>query len=86
LQQLEVQVLGESSTGFKNNEAAQQSPGVIAVVTSSSLRLPSSGTSLQCCETQELSAAYSMMLPYTLAVSDGVAFALAVISRHAPIP
>jgi len=35
LQQLEVQVLGESSTGFKNNGAAQQSPGVMAVVTSS---------------------------------------------------
>lgn len=27
LQQLEVQVLGESSTGFNNNGAAQQSPG-----------------------------------------------------------
>jgi len=54
LQQLEVQVLGESSTGFKNNGAAQQSPGVIAMLTSllcfpvtSSLCLPSSGISLQ---------------------------------------
>ncbi len=27
LQQLEVQLLGETSTGYKNNEAAQQSPG-----------------------------------------------------------
>lgn len=45
LQQLEVQVLGGSSTGFKNNGAAQQAPGVIVVVTSSP-RLPSAGTSL----------------------------------------
>ena len=29
LQQLEVQVLGESSTGFKPSEAAQQSPGMM---------------------------------------------------------
>ncbi|DBA92823.1 TPA: protein-tyrosine-phosphatase, variant 2 [Trebouxia sp. C0004] len=82
LQQLEVQVLGESSTGFKNNGAAQQSPGVIAV---SHHPCACSGTSLQCCETLQLSAAYSLMLPYSLAILSWCGFCSCSHRRHAPI-